>query len=270
MGVSMEKLQAEAPHLVDLHKKVEAVSLAKGMPPSSHPAEVVGIFDSSPSNELKKNRNYTSGLVPDLSDLLFAAAATFDNDGEVPFGYFGNHVNDMGVVSLAQSNGFVARTWRQNRIGGTNYRAALQWIFRQLKVPQGTDIGQPGGPLRVRLQRQMPLFAIFATDGAPLDDPEKIIEYVCWLSQFPIFIKFVGVGLEEDFEFLQRLSSLRGGRLIDNVGFFDAMKVLGKKRPSRWTRAIEPADPQRAVLEALLNEYPDYYRAARGQGLIVQ
>lgn len=88
MGVSLTKLQAEAPHLVDLTKKARTISLDKGLDPDKNTAAVVAIFDSSPSNEMGRNRNYSSGLMGKVGDMVLAAGFTFDDDGSVPFGYF--------------------------------------------------------------------------------------------------------------------------------------------------------------------------------------
>lgn len=265
MGVSFEKLQQEAPHLVSLAKNVQQVSLAKGLDPSANPAAVVAILDTSPSNEkmvypdgrVSRNRNYSSGLVPQLSDLVLAAGFTFDDDGSVPLGYFNRNAYDAGNVTPATSQGFVERTYHTYLGSYTNYLAALQWIVRQVDEFAGINLGRGSTPLSVKFRASMPLFAIFVTDGEPTDDQRAIVEYIRRMSQLPIFIQFVGVGVDNNFAFLKSLDSSVPGRLIDNCGFFNAMEL-----------GVDGSVSMDAVLSALLNEFPTYYREARRVGLI--
>lgn len=158
------------------------------------------------------------------------------------------------------------RTYRQYWGGGTSYLSGLQWIVDQVEEFKGLDLGRPGDPLSVKFQTPYPLFAIFVTDGEPMDDREAVREYLRRMSQLPIFVQFVGVGRDTNFDFLQSLNTL-GGRLIDNAGFFNAMDVLEGKKRFGFGRSAHQ-DPQTAVFDGLLNEFPGYYPQARKVGLI--
>lgn len=273
MGVSLDKLQREAPHMVNLVKAVEKASFAKGLDPNKSPAAVVATFDSSPSNEMGRNKNYTSGLMGKVGDLVLAAGYTFDDDGKVPVSYFNNTVHSIGDIEPQQSQGLVDRTYRQNWGGGTSYMSALRWIVESVDEFKHIDLGRPNDPLEVKFAAPYPVFAIFVTDGEPTDSKLEIIEYIKRISQLPIFIQFVGVGIENDFAFLKSLNNLKSGRLIDNCGFFNAMEVLGQKKKRfgglGGTSVLTPEQEQDAVLDALLNEFPDYYVEAPKLGLIV-
>lgn len=271
MTVSFDKLESEAPGMVSLVKEVKRVSLAKGLDPDTNKAAVVAIFDSSPSNEMGKNRNYTSGLMGRVGNMVLAAGFTFDDDMSVPVAYFNYSAQGIGDITPAESEGLIDRTWRQHEGGGTNYLAALRWILSQVDEFAGIDLGAPGTPLEVKFTAPYPLFAIFVTDGEPTDDQQMIIELIRRMSQLPIFIQFVGVGPDNDFRFLESLNSKVTGRLIDNVGFFNATEVLGAKKRNflgRSGSSLSPDEERAAVLDELLNEFPSYYPEARQIGLI--
>lgn len=259
MGVNMTKLQDEAPQLVSTVNMVKEISTAKGLNPDTNTAAVLATFDLSGSNEMGSNRNYSSGLMQEVGDLCLASGFAFDDDGEVPFSYFHNHAIDLGNVTPATSQGFVANTWRQHPMGGTSYLAALDWIVQSVGLGD-VDLGRRGESLEVKMQTPYPAFAIFATDGEPQDSEAAIEERLRRISQLPIFVQFVGVG-NHRFSFLKKLNNLRG-TLLDSVGFFDSKDVLNSRR------ARTPEDRKRLMLSALLSEFPKYYGNARRVGLI--
>lgn len=261
MGISLEKVEQEAPHLVTLVKQTGVILEKKGLNPNSYKAAVVGTFDFSGSTEMKPNQLYSDGTMQRISDLGFAAGLVFDDDGEVPFSLFHNTAIDCGNVNLGNCNGFVSRVIQGKRMGGTSYVAALRWIVDQAgfgSVNLGS-VGSAGGgwfkkgsgsSLSVKATAQYPTYALFVTDGEP-QDGEQAAEYLTLMSQLPIFVQFVGVG-HHHFQYLKKLDDL-GGRLIDNAGFFDAKDV---------------GNDQNRMLEKMLEEFPDYYAKARSQGLL--
>ncbi|MBP7806964.1 VWA domain-containing protein [Candidatus Saccharibacteria bacterium] len=277
MGVSLAKIEMEAPHLVQAFELTRAVSLEKGLDPENSTAAVMATFDVSYSNESGGNRNYSSGQMQRIGDLVLAAGFTFDDDGEVPFSYFSHDVRDKGSITPRESRGFVERTWASElkRSNGTRYLEALDWIVDTAGY-SGVNLGRSNEPLRVRATAEYPAFAIFATDGEPNDHEDRIKERLVRMSQLPIFVQFVGVG-EHDFDFLETLDEM-GGRLIDNAHFFDAKKVLDKAPDAEKRRFFgllkakkqpsSSADAQERVLNAMLHEFPQYYRKARAIGLI--
>lgn len=246
--ISLTKVEAEAPHLVDL-VKATLVSLEKsGINPAVNKAAVVATIDSSGSAEPL----YRSGEIQRVADMAFAAGLVFDDDGEVPVSLFDSRVYDLGSINLGNCKDFIAR--QRPAWGSTDYVAALHWIIEQAGYAN-VDIST-GGFLRkkgqsVRATAEYPTFAIFITDGEPNGGTEAAIrDLLTDMSQLPIFVQFLGVG-RHNFSFLRSLDDL-DGRLIDNAGFFDA----------------KDASNEQEMLAGLLNEFPSYYQQARTKGLI--
>jgi hypothetical protein len=193
----------------------------------------------------------------------FAAGLVFDDDGDVPVSYFDDNVYDLGSIDLTNCKDFVARNLPH--LGRTNYVAALQWIIEQAgfgNVDISTTSTKSSGVFRksttthsaqaVKATAPYPTFAMFVTDGAPNRGTEDDIRRLLTeMSQLPIFVQFIGVG-GGNFSFLESLDEL-SGRLIDNAGFFDARNASNEDE----------------MLDGLLNEFPEYYKKAREQGLIV-
>lgn len=254
MGVSLDKVQREAPHMVDLVKRTKISLEKKGIDPDLDVAAVLAIFDDSMSAQ----NLYQSGQIQKVADMAFAAGLVFDDDGEVPAAFFSNTVKDLGSVSLSNCHGFIAK--QSPRWNGTEYAKALAWIIDQAGFG-GVDLSTgatKGGFLRkgseggfsVKGTAPYPTFAIFVTDGQP-QDGEQTKKLLTAMSQLPIFVQFVGVG-PADFPFLESLDELEG-RFIDNAGFFDS----------------KDASNEQEMLEGLLNEFPSYYVKARAKGLLV-
>jgi hypothetical protein len=254
MGISLTKVQEEAPHLVSL-VKATTVSLRKiGIDPEANKAAVLAIFDDSGSAQ----GLYNSGEIQRVADMAFAAGLVFDDDGEVPAAFFSNTVKDLGSVNLGNCKDFIAN--QRPRWNGTEYAKALRWIIEQAgfaNVDLSTNGSSGGffhkskaGTQSVKATAPYPTFAIFVTDGQP-QDPAETKALLTAMSQLPIFVQFVGVG-GASFAFLESLDELEG-RFIDNAGFFDSKDASG----------------QQEMLAGLLNEFPEYYQKARAQGLIV-
>jgi hypothetical protein len=247
MPVSLEKVQAEAPHLVSLVKETSRIVTSLGVDLNVDKAAVIAIIDDSGSAEPL----YKHGDIQRTADLGFAAGLAFDDDGSMPVAFFSNDVKDLGEITLNNCNGFVAK--QRPRYRGTSYVAALKWIIETAgysKVNLGKSGGFFGSKLDVKAHAAYPTFAIFITDGEPQDGPAAS-ELLKQMSQLPIFVQFVGVG-PANFPYLEKLDDLKG-RFIDNAGFFDAKKAKGD---------------QTAMLQGLLNEFPEYLKKAKSAGLI--
>lgn len=259
MGISLDKVEREAPHMVSLVKQV-GVSLEKrGLNPDLYKAAVLATFDHSGSTEMGSNRLYTDGTMQSVADIAFAAGLTFDDDGSVPVSLFDNNVTSLGELDLSNCKGFLDQHSRY-RFGGTSYEAALRWLVEEAGYGnvnlEGSGGGGlfgrkgSGGSLEVRATAAYPTYAIFVTDGEP-QDPRQTEQYLRLMSQLPIFVQFVGVGTH-NFEFLKGLDDM-DGRFIDNANFFDAK---------------DAGNDQSKMLELMLGEFPDYYVEARNKGLI--
>lgn len=257
MGVSLEKVEAQAPHMLSLVKEGGVVLEKKGINPDLYKAAVIATLDHSGS----ASGLYEQGLMQKVADIAFAAGLLFDDDGSVPVSLFDNTVNSLGEMDLANCRNFVAQH-NNYRFGGTSYKAALQWIVEEAGFG-GINLGgsgggglfrgkSSGGGLEVKATAEYPVYAIFVTDGEP-QDGQAATEYLRLMSQLPIFVQFIGVGPHR-FSFLKGLDDM-DGRLIDNANFFDAK---------------DAGNDQGKMLELMLGEFPDYYALARQKGLIGQ
>jgi hypothetical protein len=255
-GVSLQKVQAEAPHLVSLVKETQTIVQNHGLDLSQVKAAVVGSFDDSGSAE----GLYRDGTMQTTADMVFAAGLVFDDDGEVPVSFFSSTSKDLGDITLGNSKGFIQKLVKKRvpRWEGTSYVAALQWVINEAGYGRvnlgslggrGGLFGRRGSSLEVKAQAEYPTFAFIVTDGDP-QDGDQAAELLTLMSQLPIFIQWVGVG-PHNFRYLKKLDDL-DGRLIDNAGFVDA----------------KDARNERQMLEGLLNEFPQYLIEARKVGLL--
>lgn len=269
MAVDLDKMQAEAPHLVDLVKNVTNLMKEEGLDPARYKSSVVATFDISGSTEMGKNRLYTGSdkQMQSVADIGLAAGFAFDDDGEVPLSLFHNQVIDLGDITPATSLNCLDAHKKHPKLG-TNYIAALRWIVEKagfgdvylgdvrawaqaLRTGRGFDRLPP---LEVKATAEYPTYAMFATDGEPGDDIWELIAYIYLMSQVPVFVSCIGVGANRPFTTLERFNKLptqpeTNGRLVDNVGAFDSLDAGGS---------------QDKMLKLLLGEYPRYYANARG------
>lgn len=255
MSVSLEKVRAEAPHLVSLTKAATGIVLSKGIDPNINKAAVVSSLDDSGSAQPL----YQSGLMQKVADMVFAAGLVFDDDGSVPVSFFNNRTQDLGEITLGNSLGFLSRQHPQ--WGGTEYVSALNWVIKSAGYDPNIIRASGGGgglfgfgkrsgsKLEVKAKSQYPTFAIIVTDGEPQDGPAAA-DLLIRMSQLPIFVQWIGVG-QNNFRYLRQLDEL-DGRLIDNAGFFDAKEASNDSE----------------MLAGLLNEFPTYVPGAKKLGLI--
>lgn len=87
------------------------------------------------------------------------------------------------------------------RMGGTNYAPVLTEMVHYYKDIEPSSI---------------PAFIIFITDGENWDT-EETNDIIRELSEYNIFVQFVGIG-DEDFKYLKSLDDMKG-RKHDNTGF---------------------------------------------------
>lgn len=201
----------EKQRIVDLKKKVAASgapSLVKSFDSAvvslekqglvGQRAEVILVLDvSGSSRPLFKNGTYQA-----LVDRCLAAGLLFDDNGEIDTYLFDSNLHEGEPVTLS------------SRAGWTDRAVATPGIFR------ATRYSNPLRAIADKLQRgaAMPTFVYFVTDGGNQDKRETA-EIVTQMAGLPAFLKFVAVGRDEDFPFLQRLDDLTG-REVDNADFF--------------------------------------------------
>jgi uncharacterized protein YegL len=229
-GVSLAKVSASAPGLVNLYKSA-AVSLEKyGL--EGHRAAVYLVLDHSGS----MHRYYQDGSVQRLAEQVLALAAHLDDDGVVPTIFFGWKAHRAVEIGLDDYQGRIQREQLAcGDFGTTNYAAAIEAVTKHYH----------------KSKSKAPAFVVFQTDGEP-DSRPAAEQAIRKAAKLPIFWQFVGFG--NHFEFLRQLDTMTD-RPIDNAGFFP---VGG-----------DPAGmPDQTLLNKLMKEYPQWLKAARELGIV--
>lgn len=248
-----KRLEKEAPKLLDLSKKAK-VSLEKvGL--QHHNAKVALCLDISGS----MSRLYSSGKIQAFAERILALGTRFDDDGSIDIFLFGQHAHDAGELTISNFDGFVNRLIRQYPLEGSTYYAKAMGLIRQHYFGPAQSRKQP-------LSQNMPIYVMFVTDGDTFDKAETT-KHIQDSSYEPLFWQFMAIGeskkdakkgffkslLQSDFTFLEQLDNLTG-RYIDNADFFSV------KDPA----AISDDE----LYDLLMQEYPEWVKAARTKGLI--
>lgn len=243
--VRLEKDLAADPQLLTL-VKTAGISLEKrGL--GEHTARVALVLDISAS----MRRLYDKGAVQRLAERVLSLGLRFDDDGEVDVFLFGAkaHHTPEGLRQKGYRE-FIDRTLQQFPLEyGTQYGAAMAAV-RAHYFGSADDRQQP-------LREQVPVYAMFVTDGAP-GDRAGAERQITSASYEPVFWQFMGIGKTTSFAFLEKLDDLQG-RYTDNADFFAVTpdELMGS--------APIPDD---ALFERMMTEYPDWLERARSQGLL--
>jgi len=260
MAISLEKLEKEAPQLINLAKKadivLEKVNLTK------HQAKVALCLDISAS----MSRLYASGKIQSFAEKILALGCRFDDDGAIDIFLFGANAHCAGDMNLANFQDFIASIQKRYPLeGNTLYGRAMQTIrnfyfsseeggsqkrglFHRLLG--GNSIG--AGARNTPLQAEQPVYVMFVTDGATANRMEAERQ-MTWASYEPIFWQFMALG-SGGFTFLEKLDDLRD-RYLDNADFFSVSD------PETIT------DDQ--LYSQLMTEYPNWVKLAKNKGLLL-
>lgn len=223
----------EASGGVDMVKKFEtaAISLDKeGL--TGQRAEVMLVLDVSGS----ARGLFKRGTYQQLVDRALAAGLLFDDNGTIETWLFDGKLRAGEDVTLASQAGWADRARKTKGIwGSTAYAPPIEEIA--------------GGLTR---GATMPTFVFFVTDGGNQDrrQTEKAIKTAATL---PAFFKFMAIGDEDDFPFLQKLDDL-SDREIDNADFFAVRDPM----------ALSDEEFYRLVMQ----EFRGWLQAARARGIL--
>jgi stress response protein SCP2 len=280
--ITLEKIQKQAPALVSLAKKVNALVAEMGL--GEIFADVVLVLDGSGS----MSRQYPQG-VQKLLDRIVPLALRLDPDGAIPCYAFASHCARLSIDTTGEEDGdnitlenypdFVKRA-QQSRMpyeqenkggllgfGGTS-TDKLDASGNKIRKPydRGGDIFPGLGfnneevALLEMLRRdyagtKKPVLAIVVHDGG-VGNTRAISEKIRSLANegVPIFLQFVGWA-GSSYGVLKNLDTLEGRR-IDNTGFFE----------------LTPKDlvemPEEELLKRILKEFPAWLREAEKAGII--
>jgi stress response protein SCP2 len=246
--VDLEKrLTGEAPQMLSLVKTAGVSLQKKGL--DEHTARVALVLDISGSMA----GLYRSGAVQRLAERVLALGLRFDDDGEVDVFLFGKRVHRPSPgLRLDGHQRYIAGLVERYKLEfDTRYGAAMAAVREHY-------FGS-GGSRATPVSDRLPVYVMFLTDGAP-SDRKAAVEQIRAGSYEPIFWQFMGIGSSREFAFLHELDDL-GGRYTDNADFF---AVSERDLEGRGSISDD------ALFDRLMNEYPDWLRRARNQGLLVR
>ena len=233
--VSLEKkLKETAPSLVKLAKPIMVELEKKNLTQTD--ARVALIMDISGS----MTDSYKKGIVQDVVNKVLPLAIQFDDDGELDFWYFGTRCKRMPSVNGGNYKTAVPRDWMDlmRSLGyGNNEPLVMREVIDEFR------------------NSDLPAYIIFISDGGIRSSNEfDIIRLITESSNYPIFWQFVGIN-GSNYGIFKTLDDLEGRR-VDNADFFafdDFKKVSDKE-----------------LYERLLNEFPEWLKAAAAAGIIRQ
>ena len=171
---------------------------------------------------------YKKGDVQEIVEKIFPIAINFDDNEEMDVWIFENGFKRMPSMNKDNYYGYVQREIldKNCRFGGTEYAPVLE------------DVAQC---YLEEHPKPTPVYVIFITDGDN-SDKARTTKVVKEMSNYPIFLQFVGVG-GAGFEYLEQLDDM-GGRYVDNADFFEA--------------TYDDFSKENNLYQKLLQEYPSW------------
>ena len=167
---------------------------------TNHSARVAIAMDYSGS----MSNMFSNGEVQEIVTRLLPIALKFDDNEELESWLFSNDCERINPVTISNYQNYV-KNFMLNAgmyMGGTEYAPVLKDIVKYYKDNNPSDI---------------PAFVIFITDGDNSDEnvTDSIVRKI---SEYNMFVQFVGIGSGSNFKYLRKLDNL-SGRKSDNTGF---------------------------------------------------
>ena len=231
--ISLEKKVAEqAPQLVSLAKKAQ-LSLEKKCLTDVQ-AQVALVLDASGS----MSQLYSRGEVQKVLDRILPLAIHFDDDGCLDSWAFASKPKQLETVSARNYMGYIARNDIMGIRGigyGNNEPLVIEDIVKYYR----------------KSANRLPTYVVFISDGGIYENA-KIEKLLREAAALPIFWQFVGIG-GGNYGVLESLDDM-AGRVVDNCNFFslDDLNQVGEQE----------------LYDRLLNEFPQWLRAARVKGIL--
>ena len=171
---------------------------------------------------------YNKGYVQEIVEKIFPIAINFDDNEEMDVWIFEDGFKRMPSMNKDNYYGYVQREIldKNCKFGGTSYAQVLNDIAKYYLE----EHPEPS-----------PVYVIFITDGDNFDKTETT-KVVKELSNYPIFLQFVGVG-GAGFNYLEQLDDM-SGRDVDNADFFEA--------------DFDDFSTENNLYQKLLQEYPSW------------
>ncbi|WP_295153291.1 VWA domain-containing protein [uncultured Ruminococcus sp.] len=174
---------------------------------------------------------FNSGMVQATLERLLPLAMAFDDDGSMEVWTFDHEFKRYPPITRGNFYNYI----KDNKItarGGTYYSPVMSDVGVYFSKEEPADI---------------PNYVIFVTDGDNADEraTDNAIKYI---SHFPIFFQFVGIGNTRPnaFHYLRKLDDMNG-RYVDNANFFSIESLAD-------INIIDDAE----LYTKLLDEYPKW------------
>lgn len=174
---------------------------------SDHTALVALVMDYTGS----MSNMFRNGSVQDAVTRLLPISLKFDDNGELESWLFSNNYKRMAPVTAFNYEDYVQNVMMRSgmHMGSTYYAPVLRDVVNYYKNKCDNT----------------PAFIMFITDGDNFDKDETN-SIVRELSNYNMFVQFVGIGTQSDFDYLKKLDNL-SGRKHDNTGFI-SVKDMNK------------------------------------------
>jgi hypothetical protein len=220
MAISLDKVEEQAPELVELYKKTK-ISLDK-VELRDHVARVALVLDIS----LSMSELYRHGKVNELVKKAMALGLQFDDNGGIDVFAFGVKAYEMGEYDMSNYKECVNDTLQAHPLeGGTRYAEALELLAKNYA------------------DSDLPVYVMFVTDG-DTEAKDKVTSQLIKMSKMPVFLQFMGVGEEILPEAPVAGSAPVGKSAAKKQGFFS--KLLGLV-VEQDTSASPAKSPRKAV-----------------------
>ena len=175
---------------------------------TNHVARVALAMDYSGS----MSNMFRNGSVQDVITRLLPIALKFDDNGELESWLFSEGQEKLSPITASNYENYVRNVMMRSGMdmGGTNYAPVLKDMVKYYKD---------------KYPSETPSFIMFITDGDNWDETATNA-VIRELSNYNIFVQFVGIGYGSSFHYLKELDNL-SGRTHDNTGFI-SVKDMNK------------------------------------------
>ena len=165
---------------------------------------------------------YRDGTVQEVTNRLLPIALKFDDNGEMESWIFANSYRKLAPVTIDNYEDYVKNVIMRSgmSMGSTYYAPVLRDIVKFYKNSTSN----------------IPALVIFITDGDNFDEYETNA-IVRELSNYNMFVQFVGIGNQSNFDYLRELDNL-SGRKCDNTGFLLARDLVKMDDEQLYTELL--------------------------------
>lgn len=234
-AVLLEKqLEKEAPHLINLAKKL-SITLEKKQLQNTI-AKVAIVMDASGS----MSHSYQKGIVQSVLDRIALVAARLDDDGNLETWFYASTHKKFPDITIKNLSNYLKNYVK------SGYMSIVDGLGGRNNEPPVMD-----EVLATYKLSEIPALVIFITDGG-VSQKGKIKRILIEASHYPIFWQFVGLA-GTNYGILEELDTMQG-RFIDNAGFFhvdDLARISDEE-----------------LYDRLLSEFPMWLKEAKKKRII--